>query len=324
MTSIFRTSAAAAVRARAVTYSGPGGEEVISVSEREVRAPGKGEVRIKVAAAAVSPTDVLLRTPGRTPKFVPMVPGMDAAGVIEAVGPDVTRLSVGDEVMAAVQPVREEGGAQADYIVVPAASVVRKPANLSLVEASAIPMNGLTAIYALAIAGLEPGQVLAVSGGAGYMSGFAISFARQRGLRVIADARRAEMDRVYVAGADIVVERSDDFAGAVLKEIPEGADALLDTAVLGEAAFPAVRDGGIYIPVRGWGDTSAETRINIKPVLVYEAFERTDWLEDLRAAVEQGVIAPKVVGEYKPEQVAEAQRLTMAGGMRGRAVIVFG
>ncbi|AJY48397.1 hypothetical protein TM49_20450 [Martelella endophytica] len=311
------------MRARAVTYTGPGGEEVISIAERVVRAPKSGEVRVKVAAAAVSPTDVLLRKTGGPAPFRPVTPGMDLAGTVESVGPDVTRLAVGDEVMAAVLPVREDGGGQASYVVVPAASVVARPKTASLVEASTLPMNGLTALYALEIAGLKPGQVFAVSGGAGYMAGFAIAFAKEQGLRVIADAKIEEMDKVAGLGADVVVPRGSDFAGAVLKEFPEGVDALLDTALLGESSFPAIRDGGVYIPVRGWSDPESEARIRIKPVMVPDVFERTEWLEKLADAVDKGVIAPGVYGEFSPERVAEAQRLTMAGGMRGRAVIVF-
>ncbi len=98
---------------RAVTYSGRGGYEVVSVSERSVRAPARGEVRIKVAAAAVNPTDILLRDPGYGNVAPPITPGMDAVGVVEAIGEGITTFSLGGEVMAAVTPVRPEGGAQA-------------------------------------------------------------------------------------------------------------------------------------------------------------------------------------------------------------------
>ena len=323
MTDLSQTTPAAPVRGKAVAYSDEGGYEVISVIEREMRAPREGEVRIKVAGAAVNPTDVGLRDPGGWTNLRPMVPGMDAAGTIDAVGPGVTRLSVGDEVMAAVLPVREEGGAQAAYVVVPAAAVVRKPDTVSLIEAATLPMNGLTALYSLDLAALEPGQVLAVSGGAGYMAGLAIAFARQRGLQVIADAKLEEMDTVRDRGAQVVIPRSSNFAEAVLAAFPEGVDALLDTALLGEASFAAIKDGGVYIPVRGWPDPAAETRIRIKPVMVPEVFERTEWLEALRAAVDKGIVAPRVYAECAPEEVADAQRTMNAGGMRGRPVVVF-
>ncbi|HEY2139527.1 MAG TPA: alcohol dehydrogenase catalytic domain-containing protein [Chthoniobacterales bacterium] len=125
-----------------------------------------GEVRIEVKAAAVNPTDILLRDPGFGGDTFPIVPGMDAAGIVESVGPGVSRLHAGEKVMAAVMPLRPEGGAQAQHIVVPAASVVPIPEGVSLAEASTLPMNGLTALNALEIAALKTGQILGVSGGA--------------------------------------------------------------------------------------------------------------------------------------------------------------
>ena len=131
--------------AKAVTYSSRGGYEVVGVGQRLVRPPGTGEVRIRVKAAAINPTDVLLRDPGQSGVALPMTPGMDAAGVVEAVGAGVSRLAVGEEVMAAVLPTRPEGGAQASMIVIPVASAVRKPTGATLTEAATVPMNGLTA-----------------------------------------------------------------------------------------------------------------------------------------------------------------------------------
>jgi NADPH-dependent curcumin reductase CurA len=155
---------------KAVTYKALGGPEVIEIVERTVRAPAAGEVRIEVRAAAVNHTDILLRDPGFGNLTSNIVPGMDAAGIIESVGPDVSRLHAGDKVMAAVMPLRPEGGAQAQHIVVPAASVVPIPEGASLAEASTLPMNGLTALNALDIAALKTGQILAVSGGAGLVA----------------------------------------------------------------------------------------------------------------------------------------------------------
>ena len=311
------------IPAQAVIYSDLGGFEVVSIGERSVRPPAADEVRIRVAAAAVNPTDILLRDPGQGKLKLPMTPGMDEAGVVEAVGKDVVRLSVGDEVMAAVLPGRDDGGAQASYIVVPAASVVLKPANVTLIEAATVPMNGLTALYALDRAALLPGQTLAVTGGAGWLAYQTIVLAKLRGLRVLADAKAEEMDLVRGYGADIVVQRAEKFADAVRREVPDSVDALLDTALLAEDAFPAIKDRGTYIPVRGWRDKPEEHRIRIQPVLVPEVLDRTDWLEMLRKMVEAGHIIPRVAAEYAPKQVEDAQRSLLAGGVRGRLVLVF-
>ncbi len=233
----------------AVTYTRKGGYDVIKVADRTVRAPLAGEVRISVKAAAVNPTDILLRDPAPGVEDWPVVPGVDAAGIIESVGADVSRLHIGQKVMAVVMPRRPDGGAQAQTIVVPAASVVPIPGGATLAQASTLPMNGLTALLALKIASLEKGQVFAVSGGAGLLAHYVIALAKRRGLHVIADAKAAEIALVRGYGADEVVERSDDFAAAIRRAARGGVDALLDTAVLGEKAFGAIRDGGAFTPV---------------------------------------------------------------------------
>jgi NADPH:quinone reductase-like Zn-dependent oxidoreductase len=288
-----------------------------------VRSPGVGEVRIAVKAAAVNPTDIGLRERGIPDQTWTVVPGMDAAGIIESVGPGVSRLQAGQKVMAAVMPRRSEGGAQAEHIVVPAASVVPIPDGASMAEASTLPMNGLTALRALEFAALGRGQLFAVSGGAGHLARFAIAAAKRQGQKVIADAKPEEAELVRGYGADIVVERGPGFADAIRREAPGGVDALLDTALLAEKSFGAIRDDGVYIPVRGWGDKPSERGIKIKPVFVSEVLERTEWLELLRDMVAAAQIKLRVAREYPAERIADAQRALAAGGLRGRAVILF-
>lgn len=308
---------------RAVTITAPGGLEVLEVADRPVRDAGAGEVRVTVKAAAVNPTDVGLRQNGAEGLPPPWVPGMDAAGIVESVGDGVERLAVGDEVMAAVMPRRPDGGAQAELIVVPAASVVPIPEGATLQQASTLPMNGLTARLGLELLDLAAGRTLAVSGGAGLLASYAIPLAKTRGLRVIADAAPADEALVRGFGADQVLARGDGFAAAVVEAAPGGADALFDTALLGRAALPAIRDAGAMAVVRGWDDGPRERGIRIHPVQVRTVMERTDWLEELRRLASDGDIALRVAAEYPPEQAAEAQRVMDAGGLRGRAVIVF-
>src|SRR5258708_22454607 len=258
-------SANRSLTSKAVTYKALGGPEVIEYVERTVRAPAAGEVRIEVKAAAVNPADLMFRDPGWPNMTSNIVPGMDAAGVIESVGPGVSRLHPGQKVIAAVNLVRPEGGAQAQHIVLPAASGVPVPEGVSLAQASILLMTGLTALNAREIAGLKKGQILALSGGAGLLAQYAIAAAKRQGIKVIADAKPADAELVRGYGADIVVQRGPRVAKAIRPELPNGADALLDTAALGAEALGAVRDGGIYIPARGWGDKPAERGIKIKP-----------------------------------------------------------
>lgn len=309
--------------ARAVGITGRGGPEVLAVVDREVREPGEGEVRIAVRAAAVNPTDIGLREMGAADLPPPWVPGMDAAGTVEAVGPGVRRLRVGDEVMAVTTPRRPEGGAQAELLVVPEASAVPVPEAASPAEAATLPMNGLTAKLGLELLGLRPGGVLAVTGGAGLLASYVIPLAKRAGLTVLADAKPEDADLVRGFGADHVVPRGAGFVDAVRGHVPDGVDGLYDTALLHERVFGAIRDGGDVVVVRGWRPEETERGITVHQVMVSDALTRTDWLEELRDLASAGELCLRVAGEYPPEEAAEAHRRMDAGGLRGRVVIRF-
>jgi NADPH:quinone reductase len=312
----------AVTMARAVGIVEPGGPEVLRVVERAVRDPIAGEVRLAVKAAAVNPTDVGMRKRGAAGP-PPWVPGMDAAGVVESVGPEVESVSVGDEVMAAVLPRRPEGGAQSQLVVVPAASVAPVPAGAGFEEAATLPMNGLTAMRGLELLDLPPGGTLLVAGGAGLLASYVIPLAKQAGLRVLADAAPADEQFVRGLGSDVVLRRGDALAAAVRAAVPGGVDAVFDTALLGRALFPALRDGGALVFVRTWDGEPVEAGITIHPVQVADVLERTDWLQELSELAGRGVLALRVAGTFGPERAADAHRRLEAGGLRGRAIVVF-
>jgi NADPH:quinone reductase len=309
--------------ARAVGITRPGGPDVLDVIERDVREAGPGEVRLAVRAAAVNPADIAVRERGVEGLPPPWVPGMDAAGVVESVGADVEQVAVGDEAMAALSPRRPEGGAQAELVVVPAASVVAVPDGTTPEEAATLPMNGLTALHGLDLLGLDEGQTLAVTGGAGLLASYVIAIARERGLRVLADAFPDDERLVRGFGAHVVLPRGEALPAALRDAVPDGVDAVFDTALLTRRMFPAIRDGGAIAVVRGWEGDDVEDGIRIERVLVGTALDRTDWLREVRDLVMRGVLVPRVADTYPPEQAADAQRRMEAGGLRGRAVIVF-
>jgi NADPH:quinone reductase len=309
---------------RAVTILRPGGPEVLEVAELSVREPGVDEVRVAVRAAAVNPTDIGLRATGADGLGPPWVPGADFAGVVESVGPGVEHLVVGERVMGAVAARRPEGGAQAELVLAPAASVVGMPEGASFAQASTLPMNGLTAESGLAMLDLAPGQSLAVSGGAGLLASYVIALAKARGLEVVADAKPEDEELVRRFGVDAVLPRGDGFVAAIRERYPDGVDGLYDTAVLRGAVLGAIRDGGGIAVIRGWDDSPVERGIQVHGVRVAAVLERTDWLRELRQMAADGRIALRVAAEFPPEQAAEAHRLMDAGGLRGRAVIVFG
>ena len=292
--------------------------------EREVREAGPGEIRLAVRAAAVNPADIAVRQLGVEGQPAPWVPGMDAAGTVESVGAGVEHRSVGDEAMAAVSPRRPEGGAQAALLVVPAASMVPAPQGATLEQAATLPMNGLTALHGLDLLGLVEGQTLAVTGGAGLLASYVSAIARDRGLRVLADANPEDEQLVKSFGADVVLPRGAELAAAVRAAVPEGVDAVFDTALLGRGMFAAIREGGAIAVVRGWDGDDVENGIRIQRVMVGTVLDRTDWLREVRELAERGVLALRVADTYPAERAADAQRRMEAGGLRGRAVIVFG
>ncbi|GGM57111.1 zinc-binding alcohol dehydrogenase [Longimycelium tulufanense] len=241
---------------KAVGFTTFGGPEVMRVLELPQPDPGPGQVRIKVVAADVNPSDLMIRS-GLAHEILPLaevnVVGSDAAGVVDAVGEGVRPdLVVGTEVIALLRPQRNQG-AQAEYVVAPAESVVRAPAGATLVEASTLLMNALTARMSLETVNLEPGATVAIIGAAGAVGGYAVQLARADGLTVIADAADRDHDHDLVAGlgADHIVARGTGFADHVRRIRPEGADGVIDAALLDDAVEPAVRDGGTIAGLRG-------------------------------------------------------------------------
>lgn len=313
---------------RAVTFSRFGGPEVLEVMDRPVPEPGPGEVRIRVAAATVNPTDISFRTGrqtmaelaavGATPPFTP---GMELAGVVDAVGAGASA-RVGDRVMAIVNPRRPGGGAQAELVVVPEASIAPVPDGASLEAAATLPMNGLTVRLALDWLAMRPGQTLGVTGAAGAVGGYAVQLGVEAGLRVLAVAAPRDEAIVRQFGASMVIPRGDGAMRALYDAAQGGVDGMIDAAVLDARALPAIRDGGKLATVRGFTGPS-ERGIAIEPVRVTAYVHNRAALEQLGRLAAAGRITLRVAETFPPERVAEAQAKLHAGGTRGRLLIVF-
>ncbi len=304
-----------------------GGPEALQILEVPVPELTAGRVRIRVHAAAVSPTDTYLRNGARAEAQraagpPPYVPGMDAAGVLEAIGEGVeTDLEPGEHVMAIVVP-KGSHGAYSEQLILPAGSVARVPKGATDVEASTLPMNGLTARLALDTLDLPAGAVLAVTGAAGAFGGYVVQLAQADGLTVIADAAAKDEELVRSLGADIVVARGDDFAQKVRTHFPDGADGAADGALLNGLVAGAVRDGAKVATVRGY-DQPGERDVTFHPVWVRDYSRRADLLDRLRRQVEDGQVTLRVAGSYPAAQASETHRRLEAGGVRGRLVIEF-
>ncbi|WP_003895534.1 NADP-dependent oxidoreductase [Mycolicibacterium smegmatis] len=304
-----------------------GGPEVLEVIDLPEPQAGPGEVRIRVYAAAVSPTDVLLRTgghavrmPGRRPPFVP---GMDAAGVIDQIGPGCDdRLHVGQRVIAMVMFVGEHGGAYAEQVVVPAVSVVPAPANADFAAASTLLMNAMTARLALDTLALRAGETVAVTGAAGAVGGFAVELAKADGLRVIADAAERDVELIRGFGADHIVERGAGVASRIRGLVPGGVPGLVDGSDQQGEVLGAIADGGTLVELRGW-EGPGERGIRVVPVMVPDRITDTEGLTTLSLQVDSGLLTLRVAEVLPAEQAPKAHRLLEAGGLRGRIVLDF-
>lgn len=311
---------------RAIGLTEFGGPDVLGEVELPSPEPGPDEVRIRVHAAAVNPTDTLFRAgvqqqqlADRTP---PYRPGMDAAGVVDAVGDQVSRLQVGDRVAALIVPAGPNGGAYADQVVVAAASVVVLPDSIDFAPGSTLLMNGLTARLAIDALALEGSMPLAVTGAAGAFGGYVIQLAKADGLRVIADSQPSDEVLLLGLGADALVERGPDVAGAIRIEFLDGVPGLIDGSVQGLEVLAAVASGGSMAVVRGWSDPEP-AEATIHQIMVGQHATETAHLERLVQQAADGVLTLRVADIMPAAQAAEAHRRLEAGGVRGRLVLDF-
>lgn len=311
---------------RAIAVAEYGGPEVLHEVELPAEPIGTGQVRVRVTAAAVSPTDTGVRAGLYAAAAHPAdgvdVPGMDVAGVLAEIGPDtMTDLAVGDHVMGIVLPRGRHGGYRED-IVLPVGSVARQPSGVTDVAAATLPMNGLTAQQALDLLALEPGHVLAVTGAAGAFGGYTVQLAKAAGLTVVADASEGDEPLVRDLGADVVVRRGDDVADRIRMHVPDGVDAVADGALLFDLVLPAIKDGGALAVVRNYTGTP-QRGIRVHRVIVHNYAEESEKLDRLRGLVEQGRLTLRVADTYPASNAADAHRRLEAGGVRGRLVLVF-
>jgi NADPH:quinone reductase-like Zn-dependent oxidoreductase len=224
--------------------------------------------------------------------------------------------------MAIVNPRRPGGGAQAELVVVPAASVAGVPEGITLEAAATLPMNGLTVRLALDRLRLAPGQTLGVTGAAGAVGAYAVELGVAEGLRVIATGRPHDEALVKRLGAAAFVPGGPNAMREVHDAAPGGVDGMIDAAVLDAAVLPAIRDRGKLATVRGFAGPS-ERGITIEPVRVTSYVHNGAALEQLGRLVAAKRLTLRVAETFPPERAADAQRKMAVGGTRGRLVIVF-
>jgi NADPH:quinone reductase-like Zn-dependent oxidoreductase len=306
-----------------------GGPEVLQVVTLPDPLPTAGEIRIKVHAAGVNPVDVMVREGAMAQDYAaiepPYVPGMEVSGIVDMIGDGVAPalgFSLGLEVVGVVKNFGRYGG-YSEYVCLPALSVIPKPAGISFAEAASFPMNALTARNVLDVLDLPRGDTVLVTGAAGAVGTYTVVLAKERGLRVIAVAATQDLAFLKTAGASTVVERGDLLAERVRAIFPQGVDAVVDAAGLGDAIAPAVRDNGTVMVLRSAKADHFERAVRVIFTTVRDRATDREALEELGRKVERGQLPVRVAATFPMTEAPAAHHRLGLPGLRGRLVLMF-
>jgi NADPH2:quinone reductase len=224
-----------------------GDPAVLTYEEVPLPEPEQGQVRVNIAAAGVNFIDTYHRT-GLYPVQLPFTPGVEAAGTIDALGPEVSGFQEGEHVAFTMTP-----GAYAEYAVVPASNVIHVPAELDLPTAAASLLQGMTAHYLTNSSfPLKPGDTVLVHAAAGATGQLIVQMAKQLGARVFGTASSAEKGAIAIQrGADeIIIYTQKDFVEEV-KRLTDGAgvDVVYDSvgATTFEKSLDCLRPRGMLV-----------------------------------------------------------------------------
>jgi NADPH:quinone reductase-like Zn-dependent oxidoreductase len=282
----------------AVTFSKYGGPEVLEVSEVDEPHPGQGEVRIRVAAAALNPFDWKVRSgmlaQGSQPES-PIVDGREAAGV------------VGWAV----------GGAAAEYAVLDAWEL--KPAELSFEEAAALPVAVETSVRVFSVlGGPHEGQTILINGAAGGVGAMAVQFAKARGARVIGTASERNHDYLRELGAEPTTY-DEGLVERVRELAPDGVDFAFDTAGKGEipALIELTGDPARVATIADFG----AAQLGVKVTGGAEG-RFTEALHEAAEMARQGRLRVTIAATYPFSRAGDAHRQSQEGHTRGKIVLL--
>lgn len=311
---------------KAIAIEEFGGVDKLKLLELEKPTPVAGEVLLRVKAAGVNPVDYKIRGGlkiGDLPFEFPIVPGWDAAGIVEAVGQDATQFKVGDELFTYCRKPLVKWGSYAEYLAVPESSCCKLPRNATFEEAATIPLAGLTAWQCLFEAGkLRPDDVVLVHAGAGGVGGFAVQLAKYHGAHVIATGLSRNHEFIRRLGADEVIDYSlVDFREMVRGKYPDGIDCVLDL-VGGDVFLKSVdvlkEKGRLVSIVKNPDFERAPSSIDFKYVFVRP--DQTQ-LQELARLFERGALRTYLSGVLPLEEAAEAHRRIQTGHTRGKLAL---
>ncbi len=318
---------------KAIIYTQYGSPDNLRLTDVAKPTPKDDQVLVKVHAAAVnSADDRALRGEPFIARlffglFKPKNPilGVDVAGVVEAVGRNVTRLKVGDAVYGDLSG--SGAGSFAEYVAAPAKLLAHKPARLSFEEAAAVPMAGVTALQGLRDKGkLRAGEKVVIYGASGGVGAFAIQIGKALGAHVTAVTSTGKLEMARDLGADAVVDYTrDDFAA-------NGAQYDVIAAINGYRPIAdyarALRPSGRYVMVGGSDAQIFEATLRGplmsrggKTLGALFAQPNADDLAFLGELIEAGVVKPVVERCYPLSETADALRYLGTGHARGKVVI---
>ena len=303
---------------KAMLLTGHGGPEMLRYGNAPDPTPTPGQIVVDVHAASVNAADYKVRLGGRgyNVRF-PHILGRDFSGVVAATGEGVSDFAAGDAVFGVNDAGHE--GAYAEKIAIKAAIVARKPDRLSYLQAAAMALTGITAIWAIEdTAKLQAGETILIQGGAGGVAGFAIQLAKYLGAIVVTTASAANADYVRSLGADRVIDyNATDFTNSV-----SGCDVVFDT-VGGEVqarSYRVLRPGGRLVWVAPASEGSNQPRSDVTVLRPAVSRDRAH-LERIVALLDAGAVSPPPIARYSLQDAAEAHRVSEARHLRGKLVL---
>jgi NADPH:quinone reductase-like Zn-dependent oxidoreductase len=305
---------------KAIRLHARGGPEQIVYEEAPLPAPAAGEALLRVYAAGITPTELTWSETYQTPdghERLPTIPGHDVSGVVEALGPDVSDLALGDPVYGLIAFPRN--GSAAEYVVVQAADLAPRPRSLDHVHAAAVPLSALTAWQALFIhAGLAAGQRVLIHGAAGGVGAYAVQLARWRGADVSATASSRHHDFLREMGAETVV----DYRTTRFEEVLRDVDVVLDT--IGgdtlERSWRVLRRGGTLVSVAAPTPPEPARDAGVRGIFFIVEPSR-DQLIEIARLIDSGQIRPVLAAVLPLAQAREAFERGLAGHVQGKIVL---
>lgn len=303
---------------RAAFYEAYGSTDVLQVGELPDPVTGPDDVLVRVAAAGVNPVDWKIRQgrlEGAFPSHLPIVPGWDVAGTVEAVGPAVTAFAAGDRVLGYVRKDHVQHGTSAELVRAGVRHLAPLPDGASFAEAGALPLAGLTALQSLDAAGVGSGDTVLVHAAAGGVGAFAVQLAVARGARVVGTASEGNFDFLRSLGVEPVTYGDGlvDRVRGLVDQVDAAVDFAGSEAVA--ASFELVLDAGrVASVVDAAGVLSGGGRY---------VFVRPDsaQLADLAQRVAAGTLRVELSGTYPLAEIAAAHEQSETGHGRGKVVV---